>query len=84
VPADTPAEELVSIHTVENGIVYPTEGYLFGGQQDADDYHKIAFTEWKLRALMRSVGLTNIRKWKSEVADCASYTVSLNLEGQKV
>ena len=84
VPSDTPAEALVSIQSVdEDGVSIPIEAYLFGGQQHEDDFHKIAFNEWKLSALMRSVGLTNIRKWTSEATDCASYAVSLNLEGRK-
>jgi len=84
VPADTPTEALVSIQSVdEDGVTVPVENYLFGGQQDADDFHKIAFNEWKLSALMRSVGLVGIRRWTSETNDCASYAVSLNLEGWK-
>lgn len=84
VPADTPTEALVSMHTEDaDGVMHPMECYLFGGQQDADDFHKMAFNEWKLSALMRSVGLTNIRRWTSELHDCASFAVSLNLEGRK-
>lgn len=83
VPDGTDPMLLVSMHTVDGDIAHPTESYLFGGQQDADDFHKIAFNEWKLSALMRAVGLTDIRRWKSEAEDCASYAVSLNLEGRK-
>lgn len=74
---------LVSMHTAEGEQVYPTESYLFGGQDDENDFHKIAFNEWKLSALMRAVGLEDIRRWKSEIDDCASLAVSLNLEGTK-
>lgn len=84
VPDGTDPALLVAIHTDDSYGVQPIENYLFGGQRDADDFHKMAFNEWKLTALMRAVGLTSIRRWKSEIADCASLPVSLNLEGRKV
>lgn len=59
------------------------EPYLMGGQVDADDFHKTVWTENKLRMLMRGVGLRRVRRWKSEVQDCAALPVSLNLEGFK-
>lgn len=59
------------------------EMYLFGGQVDDNDYHKALFTNKKLYELLQSVGLTNIQTWTSEIQDCASLPVSLNLMGQK-
>ncbi len=59
------------------------EAYLFGGQVDENDYHKALFTNKKLYELLQSVGLTNIQSWTSEIQDCASLPVSLNLMGQK-
>lgn len=59
------------------------EHYLFGGQTDADDYHKAFFNEDKLRALLVGAGLVDVKKWEADADDCSSYHVSLNLEGVK-
>lgn len=61
----------------------PLESYLMGGQTDDDDYHRSVYTERKLRDLMRYVGLTDVSRWTSEIQDCASLPVSLNLQGVK-
>lgn len=61
----------------------PLESYLMGGQSDQNDYHKSIFSERKLRDLMRYVGLTDVTRWQSEIQDCASLPVSLNLQGIK-
>ncbi len=57
--------------------------YLMGGQVDGDDYHRSAYDESSLRALMEDAGLTQIRRWESANTDCASLPISLNLEGIK-
>jgi predicted SAM-dependent methyltransferase len=59
------------------------EAYLFGGQVDADDFHKTLFNEDKLRALLEGAGLVDVRRWKPDAQDCSSLEVSLNLEGRK-
>lgn len=61
----------------------PLEGYLMGGQTDENDYHKSVFTEPRLRTLLTEAGLTDIEPWISEIEDCASLPVSLNLQGRK-
>lgn len=61
----------------------PIEGYLMGGQTDENDYHRSIYTERKLRDMMRYVGLGEISRWQSEINDCASYPMSLNLQGVK-
>lgn len=61
----------------------PLESYLMGGQSAQNDYHKSIFSERKLRDLMRYVGLTDVTRWQSEIQDCASLPVSLNLQGVK-
>jgi SAM-dependent methyltransferase len=61
----------------------PLESYLMGGQSDSNDFHKSIFSERKLRDLMRYVGLTDVTRWQSEIQDCASLPVSLNLQGVK-
>lgn len=62
---------------------WPVEGYLMGGQTDANDAHGAIFNEQKLREMMGKVGLRSIKAWKSEQKDCAALPVSLNLEGVK-
>lgn len=61
----------------------PLFGYLMGGQVDERDYHKAVFNEGTLRYLCEQAGLTSIQTWQSDVNDCASLPVSLNLMGQK-
>jgi hypothetical protein len=61
----------------------PIEGYLMGGQTDANDFHKAVFDEPALQKLMEQVGLVNIQPWESEIQDCASLPISLNLMGTK-
>jgi len=60
-----------------------TESYLMGGQIDARDFHFAVFDEAKLTALLRGLGLVAIKRWKSEIEDCAALDVSLNLCGFK-
>lgn len=61
----------------------PTEGYLLGGQTDANDYHKAMFDRDKLRQLLAGAGLVLTQTWQSEIEDCAAYPISLNLEARK-
>jgi predicted SAM-dependent methyltransferase len=57
--------------------------YAMGGQIDENDFHKSAFDEQGLTTLMRHVGIRGVKRWDSEIQDCASLPVSLNLEGTK-
>ena len=59
------------------------QGYLMGGHTDNDDVHHCIFDEEMLRELMVKAGLERVAPWKSEVADCASLPISLNLSGCK-
>jgi SAM-dependent methyltransferase len=61
----------------------PTEAFIVGGQVDDSDYHKAVFDRDKLRQLLAGAGLALVRPWTSELADCAAYPISLNLEGTK-
>jgi hypothetical protein len=65
------------------GYELPWEEYLMGGQVDKRDYHKSIWTHEKLRFIMSQLGLVCIRTWQSNVFDCASLPISLNLEGLK-
>jgi len=65
------------------GANLPIEGYVMGGQVDRHDYHKAIFDVDTLSDLLRAAGLVGIRRWKSEVQDCASLPVSLNLAATK-
>lgn len=66
-----------------NGQTQLLRAYAMGGQTDENDFHKSAYDEESLTGLMHTVGLTEIRRWKSDIDDCASLPVSLNLEGLK-
>lgn len=59
------------------------QGYVMGGQVDGLDFHKALFDEGALRGLLEQCGLIGIRRWKSEIEDCAALPVSLNLAGTK-
>jgi hypothetical protein len=65
------------------GVALPIEGYVMGGQVDAEDYHKALFDREALGDAMRRAGLVAIRGWKSELPDCAALPISLNLCGTK-
>lgn len=58
-------------------------GYAYGGQIDDNDFHKTGFDYETLRGLLKYVGVRRIRRWESDIEDCASLQVSLNLEGVK-
>lgn len=60
-----------------------TEGYVMGGQTDENDFHHALFNRAKLTKLMEMCGLVDIFPWTSEIEDCASLPVSLNLMGTK-
>lgn len=66
-----------------DGVAQPTEGYLVGGQVDADDFHKAIFDGQRLRKALSDAGLVLLRPWQSEIEDCAALPISLNLEGTK-
>ena len=59
------------------------EQYLFGGQADDNDFHKLSFGPRMLDALLAHVGLTNIQPWTDQVGDTHRLPVSLNLKGEK-
>jgi hypothetical protein len=72
-------------HCINNNIKlpHPPDAYLFGGQKDGNDYHKSMFTDQSLSVLMQELGLKDIETWESEVNDCASLPISLNLRGRR-
>lgn len=57
--------------------------YLMGGQMHADDFHRSAFDEDRLRKTLAQAGLQDIRPWHSPNTDSAAHPISLNLEGVK-
>ena len=66
-----------------NGEKLDFPGFIYGGQTDANDFHRSFFDEKGLRHSLESLGLSDIKRWTSEIADCANYPISLNLQGQK-
>ena len=65
------------------GVNQPTEAFIMGGQTAHDDFHKAMFDEAQLKTAMAQAGLMLIRRWESELPDCASLPISLNLMGTK-
>jgi len=59
------------------------DAYIMGGQTDENDYHKSIFTEASLYEILQSLGLDYVQPWESEIDDCASLPISVNLQGQK-
>lgn len=58
--------------------------YLMGGQMDANDFHKSAYDEHRLRGYLEQFGFHDVRPWSSENTDLAAFdAISLNLEGVK-
>lgn len=66
-----------------DGEPQPTEAFIVGGQADENDYHRAVFDRDRLREVMAGAGLVMLRPWTSELADCAAYPISLNIEGIK-
>ncbi len=60
-----------------------TVGYLMGGHVDKYDEHKNLFDRATLTKYLEAVGLRNIQDWQSDIKDCASLPISLNLMGRK-
>jgi len=59
-------------------------GYIVGGQSNEDDFHKSIFDRSCLIRVFETLGLGDVKDWVSEVKDCASYPISLNLQGTKL
>jgi predicted SAM-dependent methyltransferase len=58
--------------------------YVMGGQTDEFDQHKSAFTRESLTATLERFGFEVVGDWESEIQDCATLPVSLNLKARKV
>jgi hypothetical protein len=61
----------------------PIEGYVMGGQVDADDHHGAIFDTETLIDYFRGAGLTDIGRWDADADDCSALPVSLNLRAVK-
>lgn len=61
----------------------PSEWLVMGAQSDDDDFHKSLFDREHLRQRLAAAGLVLLRPWNSEIADCAGYEISLNIQGTK-
>lgn len=66
-----------------NGEQGNIQGWVMGGHKDQYDHHGSLFDSKALVQLFHAVGLIGIRPWTSEVTDCASYPISLNLCARK-
>lgn len=77
-------EKVASVYADGNPSRLPIQGFVMGGQTDEYDFHKSLFDHESLEALLLGAGLGRIGTWTSEIDDCASYPISLNLEGVKI
>lgn len=70
-------------HAYVNKVPLNFQGYVHGGQVDTHDYHTSLFDEASLREAMAKVGLERIGAWQSDVCDCSSLPISVNLMGYR-
>jgi len=77
-----PDFELIA-HAYLQGVDAPLQGYIMGGQTDADDYHMSVFDTETLTEAMKAAGLIGISRWQDNAGDCSDLDVSLNLMGIK-
>lgn len=66
-----------------NGVPVNVGGYCWGGQTDADDYHRTGFDEGLLTANLEHFGFENCKRWTADLEDCARLPISLNIECTK-
>lgn len=59
------------------------QGYIMGGHVDEDDKHGTIFDHRTLFTMLEAAGLIDVEPWQSEIQDCASLPVSLNLQARK-
>lgn len=74
---------IIAAYNNEVCATLPIEAYLFGAHSDSNDFHGAMFNRQKLTQIMEMCGLEDIESWKSDIEDCASMSVSLNLMGTK-
>lgn len=77
-----PDFELIARAYLE-GLPAPVEGYVMGGHVDENDRHGAIFDYAELTDVLARAGLIGVSRWRSEVPDCASLPISLNLQGVK-
>lgn len=65
------------------GVNQPTEGFICGGRTDANDIHHSLWDWESARALLEQVGFWAVAPFSSEVRDCSSIPISLNVEAYK-
>ena len=69
--------------TIAAGTPINAEGYLMGGHIDENDKHGAVFTRAKLGAMFAELGLERGRIYQSDVKDCSSLEISLNMLAHK-
>jgi len=62
---------------------HPIDSYIMGGQTDQNDFHRSIFDPHTLYAHLKNAGLVDISTWSSDLGDCASYEISLNMMAKK-
>ena len=75
-------DRIVDAYT--QGKDWPITEYVMGGHQDANDRHGALFNRRMLVQTLREIGFAGFFAWDSELQDCASLPVSLNIGAYKV
>lgn len=70
-------------HAYLRGEPINVQGYVFGGQTDANDYHASGYDEETLREVMANAGLERIAVTDPDANDCSALPISLNMVGYK-
>ena len=65
------------------GKEFKVQEFVFGSHVDEADFHGCGFDAEVLTELMLDSGLERLHRWTSEITDCASLPVSLNIGGYK-
>lgn len=76
-------DKIAKAYVDQQKMEHSPNDYIMGGQSDENDFHKSMFNKAILTKLLEAVGLRDIQVWDSQIKDCASLPVSLNLRGQK-
>ena len=66
-----------------DGKAIAVQDYVHGSHSDENDFHKCAFDAEVLTELFLALGLERVHRWESELEDCASLPISLNLGAYK-
>jgi predicted SAM-dependent methyltransferase len=65
------------------GVPINSQGYIMGGHTDDNDHHGVIFDKETLVEALADLGMVGMCEWESEIGDCASLPISLNIQCYK-